>query len=110
MLPMGISPSQRSGYGAVRYIGLTPPQVSSNEILQCIIQGIVKCSTTGVRGLDQWGSSVTIFIEFLGYIGDYYAVTHSLNFIVHKSRAPCNLCSYIRQDRTGPTDIHSYGY
>jgi hypothetical protein len=50
----GIHPSQRSGYGAVRYIGLTTPQVSSNEILQYILQDIVKCSTTGLRGVYPW--------------------------------------------------------
>jgi hypothetical protein len=66
MLPMGIPPSQISGYGAVRYIGHTPPQVSSNEILQYVMQYIVKCSTTGVRGLDPWGNPVTIFIDVLG--------------------------------------------
>ena len=96
MLPMGITPSQRSGYGAVRYIGLTPPQVSSNEILQYIIQDIVKCSTTGVRGLDPWGNPVTIFIDVLGYIGDYPAVTHSLDLLGHNSRAPCHLCYFFR--------------
>ena len=52
MLPMGVPPSQRSGYGAVRYIGLTPPQVSSNEIIQYIIPDILKCSATDVTGVD----------------------------------------------------------
>jgi hypothetical protein len=93
MLPMGIPPSQRSGYGSVRYIGLTPPQVLSNEILQYILQDILKCSTTGVRGVDPWGNTVTIFIDVLGYIGDYPGVTHSLDLFGHNSRAPCHLCS-----------------
>jgi hypothetical protein len=62
MLPMGISSLQRSGYCAVRYIGLTPPQVSSNEILH-IVPDIVKFSTTGVRGVDPWGKPVTICID-----------------------------------------------
>jgi hypothetical protein len=108
MIPMGIPPSKRSGYGAVRYIGLTP-QVSSNEILQYIIQYIVKCSTTGVRGVDPWGNPVTIFVDVLGYIGDYPAVTDSLYSLGHNSRAPCHLCSFIRQDRIVPTDLPYYG-
>jgi hypothetical protein len=110
MLPVGIPPSKRSGYGSVRYIGLTPPQVSSNEILQYIIQDIVKCSTTGVRGVDPWGNPVTIFIDVLGYIGDYPAVTHSLDLLGQNSRATCHLCSFIRQVRIGPTDLPCYGY
>ena len=108
MLPMGISPSQKSGYGAVRYIGLTPPQVSSNEILQYIIQDILKCYTTGVRGLDPWGNPVTIFIDVLGYIVYYPAVTHSLDLLGYNSRAPCHLCSFIREDRIRPTDLPYY--
>jgi hypothetical protein len=88
LLPMGIPPAQRSGYDAVRYIGLTPPQVSRKEILQYIIQDIVNCSTTGVRGVDPCGNPVTIFIDVLGYIGDYPAVTHSLDLLGHNSRAP----------------------
>jgi hypothetical protein len=70
MLPMGIPPSERSGYGAGRYIDLTPPQVSSNEILLYIIQDIVKFSTTGVMGVDPCRNPVTIFIDVIGYIRD----------------------------------------
>jgi hypothetical protein len=110
MLPMGIPPSQRSGYGAVRYIGLTLPNVSSNKLLQYIIQDIVKCSTTRVRGVDPWVSPVTIFKDVLGYIGDYPAVTLSLDLLGHNSRDPCHLCSFIRQDRIGPADLPYYGY
>jgi hypothetical protein len=70
MLPMGIPHSQRSGYGSVCYICPTPPQVSSNEIRQYIIQDILKCLTTGVKGVDPWGNPVTIFLNVLGYIED----------------------------------------
>jgi hypothetical protein len=70
MLPMGIPPSQISGYYSGRYIDLNPPQVSSNEILRYIIQDIVKFSTTGVMGVDPCRNPVTIFIDVLGYIGD----------------------------------------
>jgi hypothetical protein len=37
MLPMGINPSQKAGYGAVGYSCLTPPQMSANEILKYIV-------------------------------------------------------------------------
>jgi hypothetical protein len=36
MLPMGILPSERAGYGAVRCIGLTPPGVKTNEFCQIL--------------------------------------------------------------------------
>jgi hypothetical protein len=110
MLPMGIPPAERSGYGAVRCIGLTPPQVSTNEVLHYVIPDLVKCSTTGVQGLDPSGNPVTIFIDALGYIGDYPAVTHALDLLGHNSRAPCHLCCFVRQDRIGQTGLPYYGY
>jgi hypothetical protein len=65
----------------VRYIGLTPAQVSSNVIRQYIMQDILKCSTIGVRGQDPWGNLVTIFTNAFGYIEDYPAITHSLDLL-----------------------------
>jgi hypothetical protein len=32
-----------------------------------------------------------------------------LGFACHNFRAPCHLCSFIRQDRIGPTDLPYYG-
>mgnify|MGYP003438799006 FL=1 len=110
MLPMGIPPAQRAGYGAVRCIGLTPPQISTNEVLQFIVPDLVKCCTTGVQGQDPIGNPVTIFIDVLGFIGDYPAVSHALDVLGHNSRAPCHLCCFVRQDRIGHGSLPYYGY
>lgn len=110
MLPMGIPPSQRSGYGAVRCLGLSPPHMSSNEILQYIVADLVKSATTGIPGLDPEGNAVTIFIDVLGYIGDYPGISHALDVLGHAARAPCHLCSFVRQDRTGESGRKYYGY
>ena len=110
MLPMGIPPAQRAGYGAVRCIGLTPPQMSTNEVLQYIVPDLVKCCTTGVQGQDPTGNPVTIFIDVLGFIGDYPAVSHALDVLGHNSRAPCHLCCFVRQDRIGHGKLPYYGY
>jgi hypothetical protein len=110
MLPMGIPPAQRAGYVAVCCIGLTTPQMSTNEVLQCIVPDLVKCCTTGVQGQDPIGNSVTIIIEVLGFIGDYPAVSHALDALGHSSRAPCHLCCFVRQDRIGHGSLAYYGY
>jgi hypothetical protein len=110
MLPMGIPPAQRAGYGAVRCIGLTPPGVSTNEVLQYIVPDLVNCCTTGVQGLDPNGNPVTIFIDVLGFIGDYPAVSHALDVLGHNSRAPCHLCCFVRQDRIGHGNLPYYGH
>jgi hypothetical protein len=110
LLPMGIPPAQRAGYGAVRCIGQTPPQMSTNEVLQDIVPDLVKCCTTGVQGQDPIGNPVTIFIDVLGFIGDYPAVSHALDVLGHNSRAPCHLCCFVRQDRIGRGSLPYYGY
>ena len=115
MLPLGLAPEERAGYGAVRVLGLTPPGVSSNEILRAVIPDIVCCTTTGITDTDANGNEVTIFIDVVGYIGDYPAVTHTLDVLGHMARAPCHLCAFQRDDRSGPnapyygftTNIHS---
>jgi hypothetical protein len=101
MLPMRITPAQRELYGAVHCIVLTPPQMSTNEVLQYITRDLVKYCTTGVQGQDPTGNPLTIFIGILVFIGDYPAVSHELDVLGHNSRAPCHLCCFIRQYRIG---------
>jgi len=109
MLPLGLAPEDRAGYGAVRVLGLTPPGVSSNEVLRAAIPDIVQCTTTGITDTDASGNEVTIFIDVVGYIGDYPAVTHTLDVLGHMARAPCHLCSFQRDDRSGP-NAPQYGF
>jgi hypothetical protein len=94
----------------VRCIGLTPPQMSTNEVLQYILPDLVKCCTTCVQGQDPTGNPVTIFIEVIGFIGDYPAVSNALDVLGHNSRAPCHLCCFVRQDRIGHGSLPYYGY
>jgi hypothetical protein len=74
ILPIGIKPEERAGYASVRCISLTPPNVSTNEVLLHIIPDIVKCTMTGVQGMNAKGENVTVFLDIVGYIGDYPAV------------------------------------
>jgi hypothetical protein len=110
MLPLGLSPDERAGYGAVRCLGLAPSNVSSIEVLLHVISDIVKCATDGVEGKTAFGESVTIYIDIVAYIGDYPAVSHVLDVLGHTERAPCHLCSFLRQDRTGDEGLKYYGY
>jgi hypothetical protein len=110
LLPIGIRPEERAGYASVRCITLTPPNVSTNEVLLRIIPDIVKCTMTGVQGMNANGEKVTVFLDIVGYIGDYPAVTHALDVLGHNSRAPCHLCAFLRQDRTGTEGLNYYGY
>jgi hypothetical protein len=64
---------------------------------------------TGVQGMNANGENVTVPLDIVGYIGDYPAVTHALDVLGHNSRAPCHLCAFLRQYRTGTEGLNYYG-
>jgi hypothetical protein len=110
LLPIGIKPEERAGFASVRCITLAPSNVSTNEVLMHITPDIVKCTMTGVEGMNAYGASVTVFLDIMRYIGDYPAVTHALNVLGYNSRALCHLCAFLRQDRTRTEGLNYYGY
>jgi hypothetical protein len=109
MLPLGVTPVKRSGYGAVRVSGLTPPGISTNLILSELIKDIVKGSTQGFASFDADGSPITIFLDIVGLIGDYPAVTHVNDLLGHTACSPCHLCTFQREDGSG-TVASRYSY
>jgi hypothetical protein len=99
LLPIGIRPEERAEYASVRCITLTPPNVSTNEVLLHITPDIFKCIMTMVQGTNANGENVTVFLDIVGYICDYPAVTHALDVLGHNFRAPCHIRAFPRQDR-----------
>jgi hypothetical protein len=109
-LPVGIRPEERAGYPSDRCITVTPPNVSTNEVLLHIIPEIVRSTKRGFQGKNAHGENVTVFLDIVGYIGDYSAVVHALDALGHNFRGPCHLCAFLRQDRTGTEGLNYYGY
>jgi hypothetical protein len=56
------------------------------------------------------GENVTDFLDIVGYIVDFTAVTRALDALGHNCRDPCHLCAFLRQDRTGTEGLNFYGY
>jgi hypothetical protein len=110
LLPIEIRPEERAGNASVRCITPTPPNVSTNEVLLYIIPDTVKCTMTGVQGMNDNGGNFTVCFDIIGYIGDYPAFTHALDVLGHSSRAPCHLCAFLRQDRTRTEGLNYCGY
>ena len=109
MVPLNLSPCDRRRRSAVRVISVTPPGVSTNQVLHAIIPDLVKGSTEGVQGLLPNGEKVRIFIDVLGFIGDYTASCHVIDSTTHTVSAPCTLCSFRRY--CGPDTLASkYDY
>ena len=77
MLPLNLPLRNRAGTGSVRVLSLTPPRVSSNNVFRVLIPDILRCTTDGIEMKDFFGNEITAFVDIVGYIGDYPAVTHS---------------------------------
>jgi GTPase Era involved in 16S rRNA processing len=56
-----------------------------------IIREIVKCTMTKVQGINANGENVIVFMDIVGNISDYPAVTHALDVPGQNSRAACPL-------------------
>jgi hypothetical protein len=73
-------------------------------------RNIVNCTMTGVQEMNAKGEKVTVFLDIVGYIGDFPAVMHALDALGHNSRAHCHLFAFLRHDRTGTEGFNYYGY
>jgi hypothetical protein len=101
LLPIGVDPKNRAGYGAVRFSGLTPPGVSTNSIISSIIPYIVRGATTGFECVDANGAAITVFLDLVGFVGDYPAITHTLDLLGHTACSPFHICVFRREDGSG---------
>ena len=61
MLLLGLPPRSRSTRSSVRIIGLTPPGISTHNVLLSIIPDLVKGTTEGVEAHTPSGKKVRIF-------------------------------------------------
>jgi hypothetical protein len=85
MLPFGIG--QRNEQDILPFVAFlslsqTYPQT------RCYCALYPTCTKTGIEGKDANGERVTIFLDIVGYIGDYPAVTHALDVLGQNFRAP----------------------
>ena len=118
ILPLGIPVWERSGVNSIRILGVTPAGVSSNVLLNAIIPDISKASSEGVNVPMPDGSTTVLFLDVVGYIGDYPAMVHLLDVNGVHGLAPCNFCTFHKSrsttsDETGPvtaTESSSYAY
>ena len=100
MIPLGLPPAARRSREAVRLIALTPPGISSNEVLLHIIPDIVNATKNGVEGLCPCGHKVQIFVDAVQYVADYPASSHTTDVVGNQCNAPCTICTF-RKDVTG---------
>ena len=71
MIPLSMGLRRRRGLGAIRKISLTPSGVSTNLVFDYLIDDILKETVQGIPAIDADGNLVYIFIEVVGFVGDY---------------------------------------
>lgn len=107
MLPASMPSRFRGAANGVRVISLTSPGVSTNEVLKIIVEDIAKGTTTGLISKDISGNEVRIFLDVVGFVSDYPAMTHVTDVMGHSANSPCTHCTFrVRKDRVGS----SFGY
>lgn len=94
MIPLSMSLRRRRGLGAIRTISLTPPGVSTNFVLDYLINEILKATVHGVPAIDANGKLVYIFIEVVGFVGDYPESSKVIDLLSHSAGTPCTMCSF----------------
>ena len=77
-------------------ISLTPPGVSTNFVLHQIVEDIVSASKEGMKTKSADGNTILLFLDLVGFIGDYPETSHALDILGHNSTCPCHLCSFKR--------------
>ena len=97
MLPLGIPVENRTIGGSVRRIALAPPGVSPNLITEKIVDDIKTGITEGFQIKQLNGDPIRIFLDPVGNIGDYPAITEAIDVLGHNANAPCTICSFVRR-------------
>ena len=78
-------------YSSLRVLGLTPPGISSNNVFLDLVSNIVECATAGVKVVIPSGETARVFLDIVGYIGEFPAVTHIPDTLGHNGTSCCHL-------------------
>ena len=107
ILPLGVPPWERRGVNSIRILGVTPTGVSSNHIVRAVSSDIANCSSVGIPVEFPDKTKLTLFLDIVGYLGDYPAMVHMLDVTGVHGVAPCNFCTF-RRASTINTDVSSW--
>ena len=117
LLPLSIAPWDRSGIHSIRIVGVTPAGVTSNHIVRAVTEDIAKSASVGIPVEMPDDTVVQLFVDIVGYVGDYQAMVHLLDVTGVNGVAPCNFCTFRRantgthgDDGSTVCELSSYGY
>lgn len=94
MSPSSFSVRSRRSQTTIRTISVTPAGVSTNSVIDFIIEDLVTGCTDGFICVDAFGEQVTVFFDIMGFIGDYPASSAVVDLKGHNATAPCTHCGF----------------
>lgn len=109
LIPLQIPIPSRHGVHSIRVIGCKPPGISSNEVINCVVDNIVECTAKGITIIHSDGGDITLFLDVVGYIGDYVGVAHDLDVLGVNANCPCPLCLF-QKATVEDNEYSSYAY
>ena len=107
MSPTGLHVRSRRSQYSIRTISLTPAGVSTNAIIDLLIDDLVSGSVDGFECVDAFGERVKVFLDVMGFTGDYPAASAVVDHSGHNSTAPCTHCGFNFNKSAGMT-VYAY--
>lgn len=99
--PTGLHLHSRRSQSAIRTVSLTPSGISTNLVFDMIIDDLVEGSLHGFTTIDAFGHNVPVFLDVLGFVGDYPASSSVVDVSGHTSICPCTHCTFVREKHDG---------
>jgi len=94
LLPADLPSYQKTAPSSIRTISLTPPSMSSLDILELISDDIKVATTDGVLGRDPFGAPVRVYLDLCGVLADFHEASDGFQTLNHSGTAGCNLCNF----------------
>lgn len=85
---------KRTSRQAARTVGVTPPDVDSDEVLRFVLPDLVVGMTEGWLVYDPDGKLVRVLADVSFFVGDYVQEAKSCRLMGHAALTPCTLCAY----------------
>ena len=104
-MPAGLPHQCRCSSTAARIITLAADGQDINEVLENIIDDIVKGAQHGIESYDTFGNKVRIFLDPIAIIGDYPAISSATDVSGHTADAFCSFCVNIKRKGGALPDI-----
>lgn len=94
MSPTSFHVRSRRSQTAIRTVSLTPAGVSTNSVIDFLVNDLVHGCIDGFDCIDAFGQKVKVFLDVMGFIGDYPASSSVVDLKGHNATAPCTQCGF----------------